>query len=181
MSARTLFNKIRSTFDDTFNQTHKLMGSVSSKIKPQLELGNNLSEEKSIHMNLKSMQHDAILNSLSEKVNSIAETNIKKKFDDAMKTYTELNMENKKNMELAGKYVDEHEQFNDLIERARDMITYLNIELSVLSDTPFDGDDTAKKIQTVNDLLGRKNEETRFFRRNLLVTVVSHTKNDGKN
>ena len=91
----------KSTFDDSFNQTHKWIESVSSKIKSQLELGNNLSEKKSIHMNLKSMQqdmssHEAILNSLSEKVNSIAETNIKKKFDDAMKTYTELNMANKK-------------------------------------------------------------------------------------
>ena len=40
---------------------------------------------------------------------------MKKRFDEAMKKYSDLNNTNKKNTKLAEKYVEEHEQLNNLL------------------------------------------------------------------
>merc|ERR1712106_411414 len=176
----------KSSFDESFNQTQKWIESVSSKIKKKLDIGANLADKKVIQQNLKAIEqdmssHEAILNNLSEKVNSIGEPDVKKRFESTMKTYSELKEANNKNADLAGEYVEEHEKLNELLEKATDLISYLNIELTVLADTPFDADDTAKKVQTVNGLLGRKDEGNKILAdcQKMLVTVVPHTTNEG--
>merc|ERR1712013_975863 len=78
--------------------------------------------------------------------------------------------------------ISSHETIlNTLSEKAADLISHLNIELTVLADTPFDAEDTAKRIDTVNGLLERKNEGNQIIAKceEMLGTVVSHTTNEG--
>ena len=125
--------------------------------------------------------HESILNTLSEKATSMGEPAMKKRFDEAMKKYSDLNDTNKKNTKLTEKYVVEHEQLNNLLEKAADLILHLNIELSVLADTPFDAKYTAKRIDTVNGLLKRKNEGNQMHTHceKVLVTGFSHNTKEG--
>merc|ERR1712013_579058 len=176
----------KSSFDESFKQTETWIEAVSSKLQAKIDFGSNLSDKKTIHQNLKGIQqdissHETILNTLSEKAASMGEPAIKKRFDEALKRYSDLNDTNRKNTELAEKYVEEHEQLNNLLEKAADLISHLNIELTVLADTPFDAEDTPKRIDTVNGLLERKNEGNQIIAKSeeMLGTVVSHTTNEG--
>ena len=176
----------KSSFEESFNQTQNWIKSASSKYKYNQEFGSNLAEKKSIQQSLRSLQQDltsneTILNALKAKSDSVGKQEMKSKLNLILKTYEELKNVNMKNVKLSTEYVEEHERFNDQLEKARDLISNFTIELSVLAETPFEADETEKKIDNVNRLLQRKDEGMKLISdcKKILVQVVSHTSSNG--
>lgn len=103
------------------------------------------------------------------------------KLEESTKMFEDIIIKNQENVNIANEYVNDHEKLNELVEKMRDMTTYLNIELTVMSDTPYDTEEADKRIQSVDELLDKKAEGDKLLGscQIILDKVLSHTSPEG--
>jgi nesprin-1 len=176
----------KSSFEESFSQLQMWIQCMSSKVQASVLLSANIVDKKATLQEFKQIQldissHEGIFNGLKEKISTMGDSAISAKFDSTMTTYKELSQKNQKNVDVATEYVSDHEKMDELVEKTRDMTNYLNIELSVLADTPFDSEDAGKRIQSVDDLLAKKVEGDKMISscQTTLAKVLAHTSPEG--
>ena len=172
----------KSTFEDRLNQIKIWIDGAKPKVNANLELGTNLANKKTILLNLKSVQqditsHESILNNLSS-----SEDDMREALSDLKKQLNDLGNKNKEHVDAASNNVVEHEKYIEMMEKAKDLITTLTIELSVLVDTPFDSNEGTKRIDSANKLLDRRTEGSNIISqcKDLLPSVSGHTTTEGR-
>ena len=177
----------KSTFEDRLNQIKMWMDGAKPKVNSNLELGTNLANKKTILLNLKSLQqdiasHQATLNTLNENLSSPTEDDMKEALTGLRKQLEDLENKNKGHIEQGAKNVAEHEKYLEMMEKAKDMMSTLTIELSVLVDTPFDSNEGEKRIVSANKLLDKRTDGSNLISqcKDLLPSVNDHTTAEGR-
>ena len=175
----------KSTHNERLNQIKIWLNGIKPKVTSNIELGTTLTQKKSILMGLKTMQqeiasHLTNIDGIFEKICTSEENT------DSLKTtkseVEEVNNRMKDQIRLASSYVEEHENYIDLLEKAKDIISTLTMELSVLVDTPFESSSAQKRIDSANKLLAKKDEGSEIIQscQGMIDSVLSHTANDGQ-
>jgi len=176
----------KSTLEDRLSQIKQWVEAAKPRVNGDVELGGNLANKKTILLNLKSLQqdissHETVLNTLNENL-SASEGDMKEALTSLRKELGQVGDKNKEHTETAASYVVEHEKYIEMMEKAKDMISTMTIELSVLVDTPFDSNDGSKRIESANKLLEKKTDGSHLISecKDLLPSVSDHTTTDGK-
>merc|ERR1719394_2204742 len=177
----------KTSFEESLNQLLIWLDTAKSKVAASVPILATITDKKSTQQDFKVLQqdissHEGIFQGLKEKVENVGDSSISAKFEAATKTYEETRVKNQKNLDTASKHVLDHEKLNELMEKHRDMTTYLNIELGVLADTPFDSEDAEKRIRSVDELLEKKTEGDQLLSecQSMLTTVLANTSPEGR-
>ena len=179
-----LFKK--SSFEESFLQLQAWLQTITARVLTNVPISANITEKKLSLQDIKQIQqemssHEGILTSLKERVVTMGDADISEQFDVTLKTFEETSLKNQKNIGIASEYVSDHSKLNELLEKVRDMTTYQNIELSVLSETPFDAEDAEKKMRSVDELLEKKTEGDNLLTscQTTMAKVLAHTSSEG--
>ena len=179
-----LLNK--SSFEESFNQLQTWLTTISANVQPTVPVSATITEKRATLQELKQMQqdissHEGLFHNLMERATTMADSGINAKIETTMTKYKDISARNQKNLDISNEYASDHQKLEELLEKMRDMTTYLNIELSVLADTPYDSEDAEKRINAVDDLLQKKKDGDQLVTscQTQLAKVVAHTTPEG--
>merc|ERR1712029_1216566 len=175
----------KSTLNERFNQIKWWLEKIEQSTNAKVELGSNIAHKKTILISLKTIQqdiesHQTNLRTLLD--NSSGEAEEKQNILRTQEKIKAVDIKIKNDIEMGTTYVTEHETYNEAMDKAKDMISTLTIELSVLVDTPFESTDAQKRIESANKLLNKKEDGSKLISscQSMVKNVLNHTADDGK-
>ena len=177
----------KSSLDERLKTIMSWFEGIKAKVTSSVDFGSNLSNKKSILASLKSLHKEISsqsfnLKDVSDHLDSADDSTLK---DLVLKLRNEIES-SKNNIEnqivQASMAVENHEKYEDLLNKAKDIISTLTIELSVLVDTPFETADAQKRIQSANNLLAKQEEGSAVIKscQNMIQSVLTSNSEEGQ-
>ena len=150
-----------SNFDESLTKTQTWLTQMKQKCSKEL-IGGNLSEKKSIHQMIKSINqeiisHGSVIVSL-KKLETVGGDDSQKKLTSVCQEYEKLATDTKTKLDKAQKNLAEHEKFSNAVEKTKDLMNSVNLELIILTDVQVDSDDMEKRLDAVEAILNKRKE-----------------------
>ena len=177
-----------SSLEDKLIQIEKWLELAQEKSKLNVFKGNDLSNNKALLHQFKSLQHDIeshkpILQSLQDSMSSTGDATLQKRLTRVETLYKDISENNSVNLSGLSKIVYDQEKLNLSIEKAKDLLDNVKIEFDLLNTIPSDVDGTEQRIANIKIILEKEQVWKSTFSecQNNFNTMMPCTTSDGYN
>lgn len=152
----------RHSFDDNLHQVKLWIEDAENKLGPEMKLDATLGEKKQTLHNYKILAqdvnlHKTILKQLQEKIGQLDDAESENKLATNLENYNKLDQEVNKRIEKVEVFVNNHETFNQTIEKCYDWLSALTSEAAILLDESSTETPEAK-LAMIENFLSQKSE-----------------------
>ena len=173
-----------SNYDESLAKTQVWLTQMKLKCDKPL-IGADLSEKKSIQQTIKSnnqeiISHGSVIVSL-KKLDAVGGVAGKEKLNALCQEYEAIAKDTKAKLDQAQKNLTEHEKYANAVEKTKDLLNSVNLELAILTEVQLDSDDMEKRILAVDAILNKRDEGTELIEQcqTALINVKESTTAEG--
>ncbi|KAH9507324.1 hypothetical protein Btru_056910, partial [Bulinus truncatus] len=146
------------SFDENFDQLFHWVQDVESKVEMEPELKSSLQEKKALLQNYKTryqdiMSHQKMIDSISDKGSALSSPQVQNKLKQLNNRYLILCKNAESCSQKAEKFVDEHQQYQDLFQQCHDWMHSTSDKVAVCSELGGDKQALQNRLERLKEIV----------------------------